>query len=544
MTMPLLRKYIAVFFTGIIIYALTGCQEKTDKKTGLIGIYYSEADLESPKGITYLDSLYQRWDETVDFQSGSSAEWKGYLTGPVTGNVTLTISTTTKVELKIENKTIEANNSTAEISHQLTMVKDKAYPIELLFYYSKSSPQIGEFGIAWEWEGQEKSIVPGDYLFHTDVETDGLSWYYKLDEIDFDSANYLKAIGVKNSIVYYEKDGFGAWPANSGIWSWGDEILVGFSKGSYKKNFYHHSLDNTKPNKRVFARSTDGGNTWIIDESIGLPRGDIKSLKKPIDFSHSDLAVLNSGDRLYYSYDRGYNWNGPFHYPDFNIGPYTSRTDYVIDDPRTCKMFLSAKYKGDKQDDQDRSFMALSTDGGKTFEFVSWIAETDTLRSVMSSTVKVSDQHYISALRRRYDAPRGINNALYRNWIDVYESTDNGNTWTFLNKIADTDKGRRNGNPPSLVRLSDGMLCVIYGYRALPYSVRARTSTDNGKTWSKEIIVRDDAAKWDLGYVRTVVRPDDKIVMVYYFTSHDVEEQHIEATIWDPKQVEEYNKSK
>ena len=125
-------------------------------------------------------------------------------------------------------------------------------------------------------------------------------------------------------------------------------------------------------------------------------------------------------------------------------------------------------------------------------------------------------------------------------YYNVYETKDGGRSWQFLNKIAETDRGRRNGNPPSLVRLSDGTLCVAYGYRGVPYSIRARTSKDNGKTWSKEIIVRDDAVKWDMGYVRMVVRPDDKVVMVYYYATKEREEQHIECTIWDPRDVEPY----
>ena len=38
-----------------------------------------------------------------------------------------------------------------------------------------------------------------------------------------------------------------------------------------------------------------------------------------------------------------------------------------------------------------------------------------------------------------------------------------------------------------------GFLCVIYGYRAQPYGIRAKVSKDNGKTWSKAIILRNDA---------------------------------------------------
>lgn len=33
--------------------------------------------------------------------------------------------------------------------------------------------------------------------------------------------------------VYFERGMFGGWPANHGIWSWGNEILVGFGMGYY-----------------------------------------------------------------------------------------------------------------------------------------------------------------------------------------------------------------------------------------------------------------------------------------------------------------------
>ena len=35
-------------------------------------------------------------------------------------------------------------------------------------------------------------------------------------------------------VIFEEKGRYGGWPANWGLWSWGDEILVGFS-GAYFK---------------------------------------------------------------------------------------------------------------------------------------------------------------------------------------------------------------------------------------------------------------------------------------------------------------------
>ena len=48
--------------------------------------------------------------------------------------------------------------------------------------------------------------------------------------------------------VYYEPGRFGGWPANHGIWSWGNEILVGYRKGYYKDiGPTRHHIDREKP---------------------------------------------------------------------------------------------------------------------------------------------------------------------------------------------------------------------------------------------------------------------------------------------------------
>jgi hypothetical protein len=91
------------------------------------------------------------------------------------------------------------------------------------------------------------------------------------------------------------------------------------------------------------------------------------------------------------------------------------------------------------------------------------------------------------------------------------------------------------GNPPSLIKLDDGRLCLTYGYRAEPYSIRAKLSADNGRTWSDEYILRDDGCSRDIGYPRTVQRPDGAIITVYYFCEAATgPERYIAATIWRP----------
>ena len=78
---------------------------------------------------------------------------------------------------------------------------------------------------------------------------------------------------------------------------------------------------------------------------------------------------------------------------------------------------------------------------------------------------------------------------------------------------------------------------LTYGYRSAPYGIRAVFSTDGGTTWSQPIILREDGGCWDLGYTRTVERPDGKLVTIYYYNDAEDEERYIAATIWELDQV-------
>jgi hypothetical protein len=350
------------------------------------------------------------------------------------------------------------------------------------------------------------------------------------------------AEAVRQVVVYLEPGHFAAWPANNGIWVWQDEILVGFTLGYYKANDQSHSIDGDRPARAVLARSLDGGETWKLEDPENFVGDGGPPAPAPggMDFGNANLAIRvggpppyhQTGHTFFVSGDRGRTWRGPYLFSGLEKLKLTARTDYLVSS-RDALLFLSADQPGVKAGNyQDRAFVARATDGGRSFAFVSWITkEPHSTRSVMPSSARISNSEIVSALRRRDDS-----NSIRRNWIDLYASTDNGATWEFRSKVADTDRpdAAHNGNPPALVRLRDGRVVVTYGYRSKSYGLRARISRDNGRTWGREIVLRDDGATWDLGYSRSVQRGDGKVVTIYYHTTAAQPEQHIAATIWDP----------
>lgn len=506
--------------------------------SGLVGPWYGNADFTRAKGGDLLRTMSPEFDSETGFGSSWSAMWEGELVSPASTHVTFRVKTSWRVTLKIANATIlETEDGLG--TGTMEMVQDRAYPIQV--YYSHQNAGKGSFRIEWSWPGHESELIPENQIRHTAAQEEYWNWRPEPDPATMDRSAFARGSG-RHVLVYGETGRFTGWPANNGLWSWGNEILVGFSLGYHKSNSGGgHAIDASKPQVPVLARSFDGGETWQLEQPQ-LPMNRLVSealLKEPINFAHPDFAMRCFGSSYIISYDRGRRWQGRYSF-SFLKRPtkhLTSRTDYLVSGSNTCTVFLSAEEKGVQVDEySDRAFCARTTDGGLSWHFLGWMTgEPIGVRSVMSATVRVTDTHLVSALRRRID--RGLGGErppVTENWIDAYESRDNGAAWRFLSKVGDTDRGKHNGNPPAMVRLRDGRLVVAYGYRGIPYGIRAHISSDNGATWRKVIYLRDDGGTWDLGYCRMLQRPDGKLVTIYYYNTPNRFEQHIAATIWEP----------
>lgn len=351
--------------------------------------------------------------------------------------------------------------------------------------------------------------------------------------------------GVQHVRVYYEEGRFAGWPANLGIWSWQDEILVGFVEARHRDDGGFHTYDQSTARDK-FARSTDGGLTWVVEDAFEhgqtawrynnrLEEGaeEPVALTEAIDFTHPDLALtfLRQTNHIgpshfYYSYDRGQNWRGPYSLPNMDTPGIATRTDYIVDGPDELTAFFTV---GKSNQREGRVLAARTSDGGITWERLGWIGPEPERFEIMPSSVRLSPSEILTVIRRREGSGQDL--------LSAYVSNDNGRTWERIgDPVSDTGNG---GSPPALVKLTDGRLALAYVVRSNDGSrLAVKYSTDNGRSWSDEFVLRQDGATSDVGYPRMVQRPDGKLVVVYYWNNAlqpDSEPwRYIAATIFDP----------
>ena len=360
---------------------------------------------------------------------------------------------------------------------------------------------------------------------------------------------------MEHHVVASQTGMFYGWPANNGVWTWdgGREILVGFSQGKFDERSGHNTFGQAEPAEGIdslLARSRDGGRTWTIEDPAHFVGDGGTPVPAPdgITFDQPGFALRAEGigyhgsdapqGRFFLSTDRGHTWEGPFRFtglmddPNLKEMDCTTRTGYLVTGKNSCLIFMSARLK-QNGGGRDKTFVAETTDGGKTFHFVSWVVPlSDPHRAVMPAVARLKDGTIVAALRRRI--PGDDKTPC---WVDAYGSKDNGRTWTFLSRVGETGTG--NGNPPALVALKDGRLACAYGDRSR-VKLFARLSADGGKIWGEEIVVREDFqpdkfGDKDFGYPRLVQNNRGELVALYYWATKELPQQHIAATIWKPE---------
>lgn len=362
--------------------------------------------------------------------------------------------------------------------------------------------------------------------------------------------NTASETNIHHGVVHYEEGNFAGWPANNGIWNWGDEILVGFVEAKHQEREGMHSY-NPLTAKNKYARSKDGGQNWIIEDAYehgqtAWAHDNNLSNEKAVDpvplkesmpnFTNPDFVLTlqrhnnhNGPSHLYYSVNKGVSWIGPFSFPDLDTNGVATRADYIVDGEKELSAFLTVAKSNKKE---GRVVLSRTKDGGVNWEIVSWIGSEPEGFDIMPSSLRLSPSELITVIRTRTGNGQDL--------LTSYISEDNGETWTKLkDPVADTGKG---GSPPALVQLKDGKLALGYIYRSEHGSrVNIRFSSDKGVTWGDEIVLRSgDGATRDVGYPRMIQRADGNLVLIYYWNNANQEGakpyRYIASTTFDPDQ--------
>lgn len=357
------------------------------------------------------------------------------------------------------------------------------------------------------------------------------------------AATSMSESELDHVVVASQKARFFGWPANNGLWSWdnGREILVGYTDGPFLEQSGHNI---GQPQLTKLARSRDSGETWVSEDAANFvgKDGDPSTSPGNINFGHPDFALRVAATgyhgtndpvgRYFFSYDRGKTWEGSYRFTglqgirELQGLQITSRTSYLVTGANSAQIFMTArnpKLPGGSR--RDKPFVAETTDGGKTFRFISWVVPWSGKdnRAAMPSTVRTKDGKIIVAVRCRN--PR---DSWRPCWIDSYISEDNGRSWSFLSWIGDT--GLHNGNPPGLAILRNGRIACCYANRT-HRQMLVRFSSDNGANWEQPVVIRDNPYTSDIGYPQMIQNADGNLVALYYLAREERPHSYIQATI-------------
>ena len=351
--------------------------------------------------------------------------------------------------------------------------------------------------------------------------------------------------GARHGIVYRDEREFCGWPFICGFWTNADgHLLVAFQKKpcAYTDPGDVHHDEVAKVGPRIVSmRSRDRGATWEAGAELFDLAADPATLfagaspdyaREPrLDFSDANVLVASGATPDYFrphsqawirvSADGGTTWRTPILAPRVGWPSLSAHASALVRPDGVSLVFMTAV-----SDDgwKRRPVVYASVNGGASWTFLSAMTPAD------DDGAAIADRSVgLRFAAHRYFYPRGIvlpdgrilasvrcqRDPTSVLWTEIFASDDGGRTWAFLSRVNDW------GAPGDLCRMRDGRIVCVYGYRLPPYGVRMRVSEDEGRTWGREGILRDDGGSWDLGYPNAWVTDDGKVGVLYYFNSKD-----------------------
>ena len=137
------------------------------EKTGLIGTWYSAADLTRPQQRDVITRLDNNWINDIARGGSWSARWRGLLKGPHSGEVTVQLSASSGAKLRIgDQDLIDAWEAGGTHTAKVTMAAGETYPIEL--HYARRGTPETFLKVLWSWPGKGRHVIDETWLTYTD----------------------------------------------------------------------------------------------------------------------------------------------------------------------------------------------------------------------------------------------------------------------------------------------------------------------------------------------------------------------------------------
>jgi hypothetical protein len=366
-----------------------------------------------------------------------------------------------------------------------------------------------------------------------------------------------RAKNIEHAVVYRRENEFASHPYVRGFWETGaGHLICNFSvatvdyRGDPNRLAHTGLVSGAGGRRAMTVRSEDRGRTWsIVNQDPKRPNNDVMAPRLgidgkpgpltelgPVDFLNRDVLVSNFNHqympqdpliRDYYndlrttveaperqvffriSKDAGRNWSRSALLPNDGLYSLAAVESSTVRPDGRCLLFLNGVTQ---QGAGSRPLVYRSMDDGTAFHFMSFVTPKDSryegLTQMYPRGLMLPSGRLLCSLRLDRDWAGDM-------WTELYASDDGGRTWGFLSRATEF------GAPSAPLRLSDGRLVMVYGQRLAPSGVRAVVSEDEGRTWSSEIVVRDDGGSWDVGYPRAWEVSPGRIGVIYYFNSKD-----------------------
>ena len=353
-----------------------------------------------------------------------------------------------------------------------------------------------------------------------------------------------------------------------------DEIVVGHfhAPSAYKVYDDVRHISYQSRSVCLLQRSTDMGKTWPKENEIVLFDNTIPKEKKialgnmvntsPKDYNmfspESDFfftntiqypldSTFNTSLLAFRSADRGRTWSEqPYAVkaPAIDGQTVLSKQNTPVIRMPDGKTLLGSFWIGHSINNErrrekaaDGAALFYSTDQGVTWNFLSRPVRDKSGEGIfLYETLLLmpnGDLHFYSVHLASSDVVvEGMKNA-----ITLCISKDGGKT--FSDPVPITGKGagiwgvvddsnvsyKITYRAPWPILLKDGRILLVFTRRKMPAGIGGIVSSDGGKTWSEEFIIRDGAKWWDIGYPVGTQLADGRIFISYYFNTQDGNEQ-------------------